>query len=114
MDKLFDENGNYILNDRYQEILKLDGMLTGAGIPHELARNMDGWQVFYPKHYDTGECVMDAIEHWGSYGREKDLIEIMGLLTPEEMEYDSVLGCLTAEEVFNRIKAHWIVSEEGE
>jgi hypothetical protein len=31
-------------------------------------------------------------------------IEIMGLLTPEEQEYDSVVGYLTAEEVFRRIK----------
>lgn len=31
----------------------------------------------------------------------------MGGLTEEEMEYDSVLGYLTAEEVFKRFKYCW-------
>lgn len=30
----------------------------------------------------------------------------MGLLTPDEEEYDSVLGYLTAEDVFERIRRH--------
>ena len=30
----------------------------------------------------------------------------MGLLTPDEEEYDSVLGYLTAEDVFERIRKH--------
>lgn len=31
----------------------------------------------------------------------------MGLLTEEESKYDSVVGYLTAQEVFNRIKNHY-------
>ena len=38
------------------------------------------------------------------YGNENDLLEIMGGLTEEELKYDSVLGNLTAEEVFKRFK----------
>ena len=50
---------------------------------------------------------MDAIEHSGSYGSKKDLLEIMGLLTPEEQKLNSVLGYLTAREVFERIERDW-------
>lgn len=49
---------------------------------------------------------MDAIEHYGSYGKDEDKLEIMGLLTPDEEEHDSVLGYLTAEDVFERIRKH--------
>ena len=103
--ELYDENGNYIIDTRYQEILKLDALLTEKGIPHTLQKHMDGWQVIYPE--DGEERVLDAIEHFGSYGNEEDLLEIMGLLTPEEEENDSVLGYLTAEEVCKRIEQHW-------
>lgn len=105
INELYDENGNYITDTRYQEILKLDAMLTEKGIPHTLQKRMDGWQVIYPE--DGEERVMDAIEHFGSYGNEEDLLEIMGLLTPEEEKDDSVLGYLTAEEVCKRIEQHW-------
>lgn len=104
-DELFDANGKYITDTSYQEILKLDAMLTEKGIPHTLNKFCDGWQVIYPE--DGEKRVMDAIEHFGSYGNEQDLLEIMGLLTPEEEEQDSVLGHLTAEEVCSRIEKHW-------
>ena len=105
INELYDENGNYITDTRYQEILKLDTMLTEKGIPHTLQKLFDGWQVLYPEN--GKKLVMDAIEHFGSYGNEEDLLEIMGLLTPEEEEDNSVLGHLTAEEVCKRIKQHW-------
>ena len=105
INQLFDQNGNYITDSKYKAILKLDSMLTKAGIPHTCKKIMDGWQVIYP---EPGENrIADAIEHFGSYGNEEDLIEIMGLLTPEELENDRVLGYLTAENVFKRIKSHW-------
>ena len=104
MQQIIDENGRYILNNKYTEILKLDKMLDEAEIPHTLERSMDGWQVCYP---DVDNCVADAIEFYGSYGSEENLLEIMGLLTPEEAEHDSVLGHLTAENVFERMRAHY-------
>lgn len=96
---------NYSTNSDYQEILKLDRMLTDASIPHTLDRLFDGWQVCYPTR-EQPELVMDAIEHYGSYGKDEDKLEIMGLLTPDEEEHDSVLGYLTAEDVFERIRKH--------
>lgn len=94
------------LNESYTEILKLDRMLTEAKIPHALVRLMDGWQVIYP---DVGiyDSVADAVENTGSYGHEKNLLEIMGLLTDEEARFNSVKGWLTAEDVFERIEKHY-------
>ena len=47
----------------------------------------------------------DAICHPGSYGFEDGQLEIYGdILTPEDEEYDSVVGHLTADEVIKRIE----------
>lgn len=100
------------LNDKYKEILRLQKMLADNNIPHVIRRNFDGWQVCYPVCRPSYKCVMDAIQTSGSYGREQDLLEIMGLLTPEEEEYDDVAGYLTAENVFERIKKHWEENRE--
>jgi hypothetical protein len=56
-----------------------------------------------------GNVVCSVIEHEFSYGREKDLLEIQGLMTEQEMEeeQDTVLGYLTADNVFERINMHW-------
>lgn len=108
----FDADGNMLLNDRYKEILVLDKMLTEAGIPHTIEQFYDGWQLFYPE--DGENCVMDTIEHYGSYGRAADRLEIMGLLTPEEAEIDEVVGWLTAQDVFERIKKHYEKVRETE
>lgn len=84
--------------------------------PPEERTNLNwGWQVCV--YYPDGERMISAIEGYGTYGygawdhgvlgsdeKDGDLIEIMGLLTPEESEHDSVAGYLTAEEVFRRIK----------
>ena len=103
--ELFDADEQYITDNRYQEILRLDAMLNERHIPHICQKFMDGWQVIYPE--DGKKRVMDAIEHFGSYGHEQDKLEIMGLLTSEEKKNDSVLGYLLAEEVFTRINRHW-------
>ena len=103
--ELFDADGKYMTDNRYQEILRLDAMLTEKQIPHTCQKVMDGWQVIYPQ--DGKKRVMDAIENFGSYGNEQDKLEIMGLLTPEEKKNDTVLGYLSAEEVFSRIDRHW-------
>ena len=103
--ELFDSMGHYITNHKYTEILNLDKMLTKSGIPHVLKKHMDGWQVIYPE--DGEKRVMDAVENFGSWGNNDNLLEIMGLLTPEEAEHDIVVGYLTANDVFKRIKKHW-------
>ena len=95
------------LNPSYKEILKLNTMLDNAKIPHRTHRLDDGWQVIYtPDHPDY--WVADAIETRYSYGVDDDLLELAGrLLTEEELKYDSVVGGLTAKDVFERISKHW-------
>lgn len=102
-EQIFDENSKYRLDESYTEILKLDKMLTDANIPHTLDRFLDGWQVIY---FVNGNRIADAIQHYGSYGNTENLLEIMGLVNPEETS-DSVLGHLTADDVFNRISEHY-------
>lgn len=92
--------------NKYTEIHKLARMLFEAKIPYTFKRLMDGWQICYPSSGDG--IVMDAIEHQYSYGNEEDKLEIMGLLTEEESQYDSVLGHLTAQDVFERIRKHYM------
>lgn len=100
---------------KYQEILRLDKMLSEAYIPHELVKLYDGWQIIYPYkkiwEWPNGKIwtsILDAIEHFGSWGQSCDKLEIMGLLTDEEeKQHGGVLGNLTAEEVFERIKTHY-------
>lgn len=95
------------LNPSYNEILILNEMLDNAKIPHHTRRLDDGWQVIYtPYHPDS--WVADAIETRHSYGVDDDLLELAGrLLTEEELKYDSVVGGLTAKDVFERISKHW-------
>jgi len=86
------------------EIMKLHEMLEKANIPHEYSDRSDGKFISYPQHQNF---ICDACCFTGSYGYEAGLIEIMGLLTPEEYENDDVVGWLDAENVFNRIKNDW-------
>lgn len=100
-------DGTMQTDDRFREIIRLHDMLTAENIPHSFEKWQDGWQVCYPVARPSPECVCDAVEFFGSYGHEHDLLEIMGLLTIEEKKQDSVLGWLPAEEVFERMSKHW-------
>ena len=106
----------------YTEILKLKEMLEEAGIPFEFTDDLfnvkakidagtPNVKAFYYHQYPAYQirigALADAIEHCYSIGCLADKLEIMGGLTDEEMEYDSVLGYLTAEEVFKRFKYCW-------
>lgn len=98
-----------------REIERLRQMLVKAEIPfewnderHEL---IDWRQIAYPcsGHYR----VCSVVQGMGTYGNNENLLEIMGLLTPEEERCDSVVGYLTAEEVFERIKKHFDGAEQN-
>lgn len=92
---------------KYNEIFRLKDMLEKAKIPFDFSELYGGYHIVYPA--DGDECICSVIEHDYSYGREKDLLKIQGLMTKEELEetQDTVLGYLTAEEVFQRIEKHW-------
>lgn len=104
------------VKQKYNEIFKLKSMLEENHIPFEWIEHNDlrnGYQICYPAKSEKRIC--SVIEHSFSYGNEKDLLEIQGLLTAEEeydSVYDSVLGNLTADNVFQRILSHWEGTKE--
>lgn len=103
-------------NNKYKEIFKLKDMLEEANIPFEfefiesepmgllLYEIGVRYHLCYPCF---NKMICSVIEGYGTYGGENDKLEIMGLLTPKELEVDTVVGHLTAENVFDRIKTHW-------
>ena len=77
---------------------------------NKLAELLDEAGVLYTRNPIWGGeqirigALCDAVCHNFSHGNEDDLLEIMGALTKEEMELDSVLGWLTPEEVAKRFE----------
>lgn len=53
---------------------------------------------------DHNTRIWDAVCHFGSYGHEKGLLEIMGVIVDEEADGDSVKGWLTADDVIKRLE----------
>lgn len=91
---------------KYEEIFRLKHLLEYFKIPFDFKENhFDGFHLMYPR---KGDCVCSVVEFDGSYGAKQDLLEIQGLMTKrEERETDdTVLGYLTAVDVFNRIRKH--------
>ena len=96
--------------NEYNEIFRLKEMLEKAEIPFEFRNLFDGFQICYPRNNKSEDDFVrecSVIEHEGSYGHSQDLLEIMGLLTEEESKYDEVVGYLSAENVFERIKNNY-------
>ncbi len=95
-----------------REIDKLKKMLDDADIPYEYSHTILGHDhICYPEgliSYRRCSVIFGS----GTYGYEKGLLEIMGLLTPEEEEMDSVVGYLSAENVFERISKDWAEYKE--
>lgn len=99
------------------ELNKLEQMLKEAGIPYEredvervpreevialgLSHYFDWHQLRYMR---DGKKISDVVIGYGTYGHNAGLLEQMGLIPPCG---DSVQGYLTAEEVFERWKAHY-------
>lgn len=98
-------------------IIKLHFLLKSNGIPHALIDRAErGWQILYPDTKDfipTDDTVASVIQDSNSYGDDRDLLGIMGLLTPEENHRGVVARELTVADVFGRIQAHWTASRGG-
>lgn len=99
------------METRYTEIYRLKDMLERAHIPFDFDAytshiHFEHHQICYPV-FQPNHRVCSVVEGRGTYGAQDNLLEIQGLLTPEEDAYDSVAGWLKAEEVFRRIKEHW-------
>ncbi len=97
------------------EIERLADMLEAADIPFgrrnedlkSAIMNFFHCKINYPDTYETTDIVCSIIQGTYTYGGLENKLEIKGLLTEEEKENDDVCGWLTAEDVFERIKAHW-------
>ena len=98
----------------YTEIFKLKAMLENAKVEFEfIDRSVDvklvslisSYQISVP---NIGESQIISVNQGnGTYGGDEDLLEIFGLLTPEETKQGDVCGYLTAQNVFERIMAHY-------
>ena len=96
-----------------RELNKLERYLKEHGIKYERIDNeneydalgyiltLERHQIIVPSN--TEERKWDAICHYGSYGHEDGLLEIMGDLVTKE-DGDSVVGFLTADDVIMRIE----------
>ena len=98
-------------------IIKLHYLLKSNGIPHTLIDRAErGWQILYPyttAFIPTDDTVVSVIQESNIYGDDRDLLGIMGLLTPEENHRGVVARELTVADVFGRIQAHWTASRSA-
>ena len=104
----------------YKEIFKLKVMLDNANIPYEFFDRsfVEKYTLKYPfyqiivyepifKQEEDLIRLISVIQGRGTYGENQDLLEIQGCMSEKELNYDNVLGCLTAKEVFKRIKKNY-------
>lgn len=104
----------------YKEIFKLKVMLDNENIPYEFFdRSMvDEYILKYPfyqiivyepifNQQEDLTRLISVVQGYETYGNKEDLLEIQGCMTSKELNYDSVLGSLTAKEVFRRIKKNY-------
>ena len=88
-------NYNFFASDRIDltEMDKLEEGLIQKGLEYTRRPFYDGEQIICGN--------WDAVCHGYSYGHEDGLLEIMGDIV--ECGYDRVEGCMTAEEILERI-----------
>ena len=89
-----------------KEILRLKEMLEKENIPFEFIerKELEGYQLVYPKFSNEMIEAISVIQHKYSYGNEVNLLEMLDLTTLDDVE-----GYLSAKKVFERIKKHYKV-----
>lgn len=93
---------------KYTEIFKLKRMLDKIDLNYEFVdRSTDYFEQYQIMIHDNGERIISVIEGDYSYGGDLNKLEIMGLLTDEEKELDSVVGWLSADDVYERIMKYY-------
>lgn len=104
-------------DEKYSEIFKLHDMLKTADIPHDFHRRMMGgrlyvYQILYPNK-ESWDCMLPGegardmtcsiIEGPDTRGGDQNRLEIYGLFHGTDPDFDSLVGYLTAENVYNEI-----------
>ena len=91
----YNSDGTIVHNgDRYQAIQRLHEDLDERCIPHDFHKMFDGYQICVPKKHARNHFEGDAIQHYGSYGTNADLIEVYGFGLKEPDGYLTVEGAL--------------------
>ena len=100
--------------DKISEMEKLAQYLNENGYTFEIIHGhapsyrFEQNQIWVWTDETRTDTLFDAICHFGSYGYEQGLLEIMGdRLMTEQDGGGSVAGWLTADQVIERLKAHW-------
>ena len=92
----------------FPELDKLEDYLLEKGIPYERFDEGDGFpdwhQIIVYADDEKTERVWDAVCHYGSYGYENKLLEVMGEPFMREDSEDEVCGYLTAEDVIKKLE----------
>lgn len=104
----------------YTEIFKLRDMLDAIDLEYEFHDRSIPIPQYKDRHEhyqiilldEYGNKIVSVIQGSCTYGGTQNKLEIMGLLTPEEEEHDSVVGYLTADEVYERIIKYYGSREE--
>lgn len=94
----------------YTEIFKLKRMLEEAEIPFAFSDNVfEGNHILHIQYPNASEeeRVCSVVQGYGTYGGDVDMLEILGLLTKKESRRNTVVGWLSAENVFKRIQKHY-------
>lgn len=98
----YKKNGEIVHNGkRYQAIQRLHKELDDRGIPHDFHELFDGYQICVPKDHRKNNCEGDAIQNFGSYGAEEDLIEVYGF------SLEDPDGYLTVDEALEYFEKWW-------
>jgi hypothetical protein len=98
----YKKNGEIVHNgERYQAIQRLHKKLDDRGIPHDFHELLDGYQICVPKEHRKTGWEGDAVQNFGSYGAEEDLIEVYGF------SLEDPDGYLTADEALEYFEKWW-------
>ena len=96
-EKMYGDIPDYTENDKFIKMVRENPPMT---FTFSVIKTWGRPQIVF-MDAETGERVSDAICHFGSYGHEKGLIEVMGY--PLCKIEDDVEGCLTADTVYERL-----------
>ena len=106
-----------IYNEKYSEIFKLHDMLKQADIPHDffertIADHLYVYQILYPNK-ESWDCMLpgervrhltcSVIEGPDTKGGDGNLLETLGLVHGDDPDFGTLVGYLSAENVYNEI-----------